>query len=201
MLVRVCRQRFGKRRSLNECPAPFSSIRPRKRPVRLRLITSMIALRPSQSCPSSTPYHSVHWLPALRPRPPGHPGSRHPRPAHQLNLGTLAHSRDCRSSTRGRLRSVCGLQTNEQPRTGANTVPRGPAFSGVFAHIRCCSRFCMEIGANGSGWLSDAVFGGSAVFLRFGITFVGGRATRAASCGLGCQSILTNCACQSKLTS
>ena len=37
-----------------------------------RLITSMIALRPSQSCPSSTPYHSVHRLPALRPRPPGH---------------------------------------------------------------------------------------------------------------------------------
>jgi hypothetical protein len=34
------------------------------------------------------------------------------------------------------LRSICGLQTNEQPRTPANTVPRGPAFSGIFAHVR-----------------------------------------------------------------
>jgi hypothetical protein len=107
---------------------------------------------------------------ALRPRPPGHPGSRHPRPAHQLNLRTLAHSRDCRSSTRGRLwslcgpfllslQSICGLQTNEQPRTRANSVPRDPVSSRPFACIRSCSRFSQAIEATGSSLLARAVFG------------------------------------------
>jgi hypothetical protein len=97
-------------------------------------------------------------------------------PGHQLDLGTLAHSRDCRSSTRGRLRSFCGpfllslrsvcdLQTNEQPRTRANTIPQGPAFSGVspvFAGLRGSLtnrgerfRFALQCG-----------FGHSAVYLR-----------------------------------
>jgi hypothetical protein len=69
---------------------------------------------------------------------------------HRL-LGTLAHSRDCRASIRGRLRSfcgpfllslrsVCGLQTSEQPRTRATTVPRVPAFSGLSALVHCYSR-------------------------------------------------------------
>lgn len=44
------------------------------------------------------------------------------------------------------LRSVCGLQTNEQSRTRANTLPRCPPFSGIFARVRCCSRFSNQSG-------------------------------------------------------
>jgi dinuclear metal center YbgI/SA1388 family protein len=44
------------------------------------------------------------------------------------------------------LRSICGPQTNEQPRTRANTVPRTPAFSGLFAHVRPYSRFSNQSG-------------------------------------------------------
>jgi transcriptional regulator with XRE-family HTH domain len=48
------------------------------------------------------------------------------------------------------LRSVCGLQTNEQPRTRANTLPRCPAFSGIFARVRCCSWFSNQSGRRDS---------------------------------------------------
>ncbi len=44
------------------------------------------------------------------------------------------------------LRSVCGLHPHEQPRTGANSVPRGSAFSGVFARVRLPSRIGKESG-------------------------------------------------------
>jgi hypothetical protein len=43
------------------------------------------------------------------------------------------------------LRSICGLQTNEQPRIRANTVPRAPAFS-VFARVRWPLRFSNQSG-------------------------------------------------------
>jgi hypothetical protein len=43
------------------------------------------------------------------------------------------------------LRSVCGLQTNEQPRTGANTLAR-PSVSGIFARVRCYSWFSNQSG-------------------------------------------------------
>lgn len=44
------------------------------------------------------------------------------------------------------LRSICGLQTNEQPRTQANTLPRDSAFSGIFARFRWPSRFSSQSG-------------------------------------------------------
>jgi hypothetical protein len=153
MLVRVCRQRFGKAPIVERMPCSLLLDSASQRPDSSRrwlLCGPRRAARPRLRTTAAS----------TSPKAPGHPGSRHPRPAHQLNLGTLAHSRDCRSSTPGRLRSLCGplllslrsscgLQTNEQPRTQANTVPRGPAFSRPFAYIRCCSRLSKAIGAPG----------------------------------------------------
>lgn len=46
---------------------------------------------------------------------------------------------------RDRAEDRCGpfavIQTAEQPRTRANTLPRDSAFAGIFAPVRCCSRF------------------------------------------------------------
>jgi hypothetical protein len=47
------------------------------------------------------------------------------------------------------LRSLCGPNPHEQPRTRANSVPRGSAFSGVFARVRLCSRNSKESGRQG----------------------------------------------------
>ncbi len=44
------------------------------------------------------------------------------------------------------LRSVCGPNPHEQPRTRANSVPRGSAFSGVVARVRLPSRIGKESG-------------------------------------------------------
>jgi hypothetical protein len=59
----------------------------------------------------------------------------------------------------------CGLLRSRVPRTRANSVPRDSAF---FAGFRLCSRLFAvyePIGANGSDWLSQAIFAPSAVFL------------------------------------
>ncbi len=88
---------------------------------------------------------TAHRAPAQNLRPTRDQGI--PRPAHQINLRTLAHSPDCRASTRGRLRSfcgpfwrplrsVCGLQTNEQQRTRSPDVQRFRGYSRVFAAVR-----------------------------------------------------------------
>jgi hypothetical protein len=76
-----------------------------------------------------------------------------PRPAHQLNLGTRAHNRDCRSSTHA---GGCGpFAVPFRARYGPFAVSRppnsrehkrtrsrdAPASSGIFACVRCCSRF------------------------------------------------------------
>jgi hypothetical protein len=44
------------------------------------------------------------------------------------------------------LRSVCGPNPHEQPRTRANSTPRGSAFSGVFVPVRFPSRITNQSG-------------------------------------------------------
>lgn len=44
------------------------------------------------------------------------------------------------------LRSVCGPNPHEQPRTRANSLPRGSAFSRIFARVRLCSWFGRKSG-------------------------------------------------------
>lgn|GEM_PF-5597331 len=113
-----------------------SSIRPRRRPARLRLITSMIALRPSQSCPSSTPYHCASGASTSRKTsgPPSIKASHARRTSSISGLSSIAG--DCRSSTRGQqtgrkddrdataAAALRSPKATEQQRTQANDVPR-----------------------------------------------------------------------------
>jgi hypothetical protein len=84
-----------------------------------------------------------------------------PRPAHQLNLGTLAQSRDSRASTRaggcGPLRSLFALPAvrlrSRYRRTAANTSEQAPArlsVFGDFARVRWPSRFSNQSGRRDS---------------------------------------------------
>lgn len=106
-------------------------------------ITSMIARRPLAVRPPPIPLCIRCQLFRLRPALSWHPTRGAPAQSRDL-----AHTRDCRSSARGRLRSfcgpflrplrsVCGLQTNEQPQTRANSAPAKPS---VFAPFRPYSR-------------------------------------------------------------
>lgn len=160
------------------CAAPIcsslpmvSSIRPRKRPARLRLnrVDDCLAAIAELPLLNSVPLciGRQHFAQDLRATL----DQGIPRPAHQLNLGTLAHSRDCRASTAGGcgpfavpfsrpLRSVCGLQTNEQPRTRAKCRPARPSVFGALRPIFAAVR--------GSVWKS-----GRTVQIGLGMRFFG----------------------------
>jgi len=148
---------FWKRRSLNKCPAPFCN-------------SEALYLHQHPATFRTTVYRAT----ALRPSPPGHPGPRHPMPGAPAHLGLsliaviVAHPlaggcgrRPNQSDPTGGLRlrsfcgpfslplrSICGLQTNEQSRARANTVPRGPASAGVFACVRWPSRSLINRGVS-----------------------------------------------------
>jgi hypothetical protein len=78
---------------------------------------------------------------------PRHDGKRAMRASAAMTLGPAQASKGTAKGTATAiLRSVCGPNPHEQPRTRANSVPPAQQFSGVFARARCCSRFSNQSG-------------------------------------------------------